>query len=221
VFADRRDAGRQLAEELLPYQKEDCLVLALPRGGVVVGYEVAKRLQAPLDVLVVRKIGAPGQEELAVGAVGPENVVVWNWDLLNYLRFHPEDLENIVQREKLELKRRQEAFRGQRPFPDLQGKTVIVVDDGLATGATARAAIQAAKALRPGKVVLAVPVGSRSTANDFRQDVDDLVCLETPVQFSAVSQWYEKFPQNSDREVIELLSSAWRQEAGQSPSRPN
>lgn len=216
MFQDRRDAGRQLAEKLLPYQRENCLVLALPRGGVVVGYEVAKRLQAPLDVLVVRKVGAPGHEELAVGAIGPENVVVWNWDLLNYLRLHPENLDRAVQQEKLELKRRLEAFRGQRPFPDLQDKTVIVVDDGLATGATAKAAIQAAKALKPGKLVLAIPVGSPSTVSELRYAVDDLVCLEMPAQFSAVSQWYEQFPQNSDQEVIGLLSVAWRSESGQS-----
>lgn len=215
VFRDRQDAGHHLAERLLPYQKEDCLILALPRGGVMVGYEVAKRLQKPLDILVVRKIGAPGHEELAVGAIGPENVVVWNWDLLNYLRFHPEDLEGIVQREKNELNRRLKAFRGERPFPVLQGKTAIIVDDGLATGATARAAIQAIKVLKPGKLVLAVPVGSSATVSELRQEVDALVCLETPTEFSAVSQWYERFPQNSDQEVVALLSDAWQQDMGQ------
>ncbi len=209
LFRDREDAGQQLAKRLMPYQREDCIILALPRGGVPVGQVIAQQLGKPLDVLVVRKIGAPGQRELAVGAIGPGNVVVWNQDVLDCLRIQPELLEPQIQKEKAELARRLELFRGQRPFPDLAGKTAIVVDDGLATGATARAAIQAVQALGPARIILAVPVGARSTVSEMRQQVDELLCLEAPEYFEAVSQWYEKFPQNSDQEVIALLRDAW------------
>lgn len=212
VFHDRQDAGRQLAKVLEPYQKEDCIILALPRGGVILAYEVADHLKKPLDVLVVRKIGAPGQEELAIGAIGPNNVLVWNRELLEHLRFHPAILEERIQQEKMELARRLETFRGKRAFPILTGKTVILVDDGLATGATARAAIEAVKVLRPSRVVLAVPVGARSTVSELRHMVDEMVCLETPDFFDAVSRWYEHFPQNTDEEVIQLLHQAWNQE---------
>lgn len=218
VFHDRQDAGQQLAHALEPYRREDCIILALPRGGVILAYEVARHLNKPLDVLVVRKIGAPGQEELAIGAIGPNNVLVWNRELLEHLRFRPAVLEDRIQQEKLELARRLESFRGKRPFPTLEGKTAILVDDGLATGATARAATQTVKALNPSKVVLAVPVGAQSTVSELRQDVDELVCLETPDFFDAVSRWYEQFPQNTDEEVIQLLHQAWSQEIGQHTS---
>jgi predicted phosphoribosyltransferase len=213
AFRDRQDAGRQLAVALEPYRRERAIVLALPRGGVVVGYEVARHLNKPLDVLVVRKVGAPGHEELAVGAIGPNNVLIWNREVLAHLRVDPARLQERVAQEQDELARRLRAFRDDRPFPGLEGQTVILVDDGLATGATARAAVEAVKAMRPGKVVLAVPVGSRSTVSGLRHDVDALVCLETPDYFEAVSQWYVSFPQNTDQEVIRLLHSAWDEEA--------
>ena len=213
LFRNREDAGQQLAEKLRSYQREDCIILALPRGGVPVGRVIAQRLGKPLDVLVVRKIGAPGQRELAVGAIGPGDVVVWNQDVLDYLHIQPELLDTQIQREKAELSRRLELFRGKRPFPDLAGKTAIVVDDGLATGATAKAAIQAIRVLGPAKTILAVPVGARATVSDMRQRVDELICLEAPEYFEAVSQWYEKFPQNSDQEVIDLLRDAWATQA--------
>jgi len=210
LFQDRLDAGRQLAARLNHYQNEDCIVLALPRGGVPVGYEVAKALGKPLDILVVRKVGLPGQEELAVGAVGPGDVTVWNYSLLDYFHLDSLSLQPVVEREKTELSRRLSAFRGQRPYPDVHGKTVILVDDGLATGASARAAIQAVKAMGPSQVVLAVPVGSQSTVFDLRNMVDELICVETPVYFEAVSLWYRNFFQTTDHEVVELLQDAWQ-----------
>lgn len=216
AFRDRNDAGLQLAKALEPYQQERCIILALPRGGVVVGYEIARHLHKPLDVIVVRKVGAPGHEELAVGAIGPNDVLIWNRDVLAHLQATPAVLEERVEREKAELDRRLHTFRGDRPFPSLAGQTAILVDDGLATGATARAAVQAVKAMKPGKVVLAVPVGARSTVSELRHDVDELICLEAPDYFEAVSQWYASFPQNTDQEVIHLLRNAWDEEARQS-----
>jgi predicted phosphoribosyltransferase len=212
VFRNRTDAGKQLAEALLPYYREDCIVLALPRGGVAVGHEVAKRLKKPLDVMVVRKIGAPGHEELAAGAIGPQNVLVLNRDVLVMLRLQPQALQDRIEREQQELNRRLTLFRGERAFPDLNGKTVILVDDGLATGATARAAIKAVKSLKPGKVVLAIPVGTRPLLAQLRYEVDELICLESPEHFESVSAWYLDFPQCTDREVIDWLHDLWREE---------
>lgn len=212
LFRDRRDAGKKLAVRLMPYQRENCLVLALPRGGVPVGYEVAQVLGKPLDILVVRKVGLPGHEELAVGAVGPEGVVVWNHELLAHFRLDAARLQPVVAREQAELARRLAAFRGHRPYPDLRAMTVILVDDGLATGASARAAILAARAMGPGKVVLAVPVGAQSTVSELRPMVDELICLEAPEYFQAVSAWYADFSQTTDREVIDLLHDAWEVE---------
>jgi putative phosphoribosyl transferase len=212
VFRNRTDAGRQLAEALLPYQREKCIILALPRGGVAVGHEVAKRLKKPLDVMVVRKIGAPDHEELAAGAIGPQNVLVLNRDVLVMLRLQPQALQARIEREQKELNRRLTLFRGERPFPDLDGKTVILVDDGLATGATARAAIKAVKALKPGKIVLAVPVGTRPLLAQMRYEVDELICLESPEHFDAISAWYLDFPQCTDSEVIHWLHDLWDEE---------
>jgi predicted phosphoribosyltransferase len=209
MFKDRTDAGRQLADALAPYQREDAIILALPRGGVLVGSEIAQRLNKPLDILVVRKVGAPWHEELAVGAVGPGEVLFLNRHLINSLGIPENLLNERIHRERAELERRLKRFRGNRLFPDLQNRTIILVDDGLATGATARAAIEAVKALGAGKVVLAVPVGAQSTVSMLRREVDDLICLEQPEDFQAVSLWYQQFPQNSDTEVIHLLEKAW------------
>lgn len=208
-FKNRTDAGRQLAQALKPYAQEDCLVLGLPRGGVPVAFEVARALQKPMDVMVVRKVGAPGYEELAVGAVGPENVLILNRGLIGSLGLSEELLEGRISREIAELRRRLRHFRGDRPFPDLKGRTVILVDDGLATGATARAAVHASRRLGAGRIVLAVPVGAESTVSHLKQEVDDLVCLETPAEFEAVSLWYQEFPQTTDTQVIDLLERAW------------
>jgi predicted phosphoribosyltransferase len=208
VFKDRADAGRQLAEALLPYERENCLIFGLPRGGVEVAIEVARRLRKPLDVLVVRKIGAPGHEELAAGAVGPENVLILNRDVLVMLGLQPNALQARIEQAKTELNRRLRQYRGNRPFPGLNGKTAIVVDDGLATGATARAALKALKAMNPAKVVLAVPVGTRPLLSQLRYEVDELVCLEKPENFEAVSAWYERFPQCTDAQVIQWLAES-------------
>lgn len=208
VFKDRHEAGRQLAEVLLPYQRENCVIFGLPRGGVAVALEVARRLQKPLDVLVVRKIGAPGHEELAAGAVGPEDILILNRDVLVMLGLQADALQPRIEQARIELNRRLQQYRGNRPFPDLRGKTAIIVDDGLATGATARAAIKALKALHPAKVVLAVPVGTRPLLSQLRYEVDELVCLEKPESFDAVSAWYERFPQCTDLEVAQWLEEA-------------
>lgn len=208
AFKDRADAGRQLAEALLPYERENCLILALPRGGVEVAIEVARRLRKPLDVLVVRKIGAPGHEELAAGAVGPEDVLILNRDVLVMLGLQPHALQPRIEQARTELNRRLRQYRGNRPFPNLNGKTVIIVDDGLATGATARAALKTLKALGPAKVVLAVPVGTRPLLSQLRYEVDDLVCLEKPESFDAVSAWYERFPQCTDAQVTQWLKES-------------
>jgi putative phosphoribosyl transferase len=213
LFQDREDAGRQLAVRLAPYEQENAIVLALPRGGVPVGYAVSQQLKKPLDILAVRKIGAPGQDELAIGAVGPGGVVVWNQELVAFFRLGPQGLQASVQREIAELARRLSLFRGQRPYPRLAGQTAILVDDGLATGASARAAIQAVRALGPSKVILAVPVGAQSTVLQLRPLVDELVCLNTPESFGAVSAWYVNFSQTSDQEVIDLLRRSWQAEA--------
>jgi predicted phosphoribosyltransferase len=209
AFKDRLDAGRQLAKMLMPYAREDCIILALPRGGVVLGVEVAKTLGKPLDVLVVRKIGAPMQPELAVGAIGPDGSTVLNRELIDHLGIKGQELADRIAREATELNRRLRLFRGERLFPELGGRTVIIVDDGLATGSTAEAAIQTVKAMDASKIVLAVPVGPRSTISVLRHDVDELVCMEAPEVFDAVSRWYVDFPQVSDAEVVNLLEEAW------------
>lgn len=208
VFKDRADAGRRLAEILLPYERENCLIFALPRGGVEVAIEVARRLRKPMDVLVVRKVGAPGHEELAAGAVGPEDVLILNRDVLVMLGLQPNALQNRIEQAKTELNRRVQQYRGNRPFPKLNGKTVIIVDDGLATGATARAAIKTLKAMNPAKLVLAVPVGTRPLLSQLRYEVDELVCLEKPESFDAVSAWYERFPQCTDAQVVHWLEES-------------
>lgn len=218
VFRDRTDAGRQLAEALLPYRRENCVILALPRGGVQVGHEVARKLNKPLDVMVVRKIGAPGHEELAAGAIGPEGIMVLNRDVLVMLGLQPYMLQERIDREKNELDRRLKAYRGDRPYPDLHDKTVILVDDGLATGATARAAIKAVKELRPAKIVLAIPVGTPALLSQLRYEVDEVVCLEAPEYFEAVSAWYNSFPQCSDEQVVGWLEDLWEKDGNNAPN---
>ena len=214
AFRDRSDAGRQLVRMLEPYRREQCLILGLPRGGVVVAAEIAKALNQPMDIMTVRKVGAPMNPELAIGAVAPNDVLVLNQHLIRNLGIEEEELQRLVQRETAELKRRLHYFRGHRPFPSFQDKIIILVDDGLATGATARAAIQASKAMGAERIVLAVPVGARSTVSELRQEVDELICLEAPEWFDAVSHWYVNFPQVNDSQVIELLESSWGNDLG-------
>ena len=211
-FLDRREAGRRLAESLKDYAgRDDVVVLALPRGGVPVAFEVAESLNAPLDVFVVRKLGVPGQEELAFGAIASGGVMVFNEDLVRALRLTDSIIDRVAERELAELKRRESAYRDSRPAADLSGKTVIIVDDGLATGATMRAAIKALKQLGPKDIVAAVPVGSADTCREIDKMVDVVcVCEETPEPFYGVGMWYNDFSQTTDLEVSELLARAER-----------
>jgi predicted phosphoribosyltransferase len=207
-FRDRIEAGRLLGRELATrlHGIDDAIVLALPRGGVPVGSEVVKALGAPLDVFIVRKLGAPGHEELAMGAIASGGVRVLNHDVLNYARVTQQQLDAVVLREERELARREAEYRGNRPPLDVRGRTVIIVDDGLATGSTMRAAIQALRAMMPKRVIVAVPVGAAQTCEELRTIVDDIVCLRTPEPFEAVGLWYDDFTQTTDAEVHALLS---------------
>ena len=208
-FRDRAEAGRLLAELLQGYAgRDDVVVLALPRGGVPVGYEVAKALGAPLDVFAVRKLGVPGREELAMGAIASGGLLVLDRHLINSLGISNSKIQRAVAAELRELERREAAYRGGRGPPELTGKTVILVDDGLATGSTMRAAALAVRERRPARVVVAVPVAAAQTCDEFRDDVDEIVCAVTPRPFHAVGVWYEDFSQTSDEEVRELLAQA-------------
>lgn len=210
LFQDRRDAGRKLAAALEAYKGAETIVLAIPRGGVVVGFEVAQALEAPLDIIIPRKIGAPQDPELAVGAVTPDGSVFYSFDSLRKLGLTPDDLASIVATERAEIRRRMRAFRGEQPFPSLQGKTVILVDDGIATGFTVRAALASIKQQNPSRVVLAVPVAPAEVEDAFVSEADAFVCLAHPEPFFAVGQFYRDFTQTSDAEVIFLLQAARR-----------
>jgi putative phosphoribosyl transferase len=205
-FRDRAEAGRALARVLSHYAgRDDVIVLALPRGGVPVAAEVAKELGAPLDVFLVRKLGVPGHEELAMGAIASGGVLVLDEGVLRWLGISEEQIQRALARELDELRRREAAYRDGRPLPDLKGKTVILVDDGLATGASMQAAARAVRRYEPARIVIAVPVASRATCDEFRNEVDEVVCAATPEPFYAVGNWYEDFAQTSDEEVRELL----------------
>jgi putative phosphoribosyl transferase len=206
LFRNRREAGRRLAAELREYAgRPDAIVLALPRGGVPVGYEIAEALHVPLDVFVVRKLGLPWQEELAMGALASGNVRVLDEDLIRVARVTPEDIARVTAVEQAELERRERRYRGDRPFPHLQGRTIILVDDGLATGSTMRAAVAALRKEQPARIVVAVPVSATETCDAFRDIADEIICAETPEPFQAVGLWYEDFSQTTDDEVHELL----------------
>lgn len=208
IFADRRDAGRALARALreLP-DLAGAVVLALPRGGVPVGYEVARELRLPLDVLVVRKLGAPGQEELALGALAGAGVVVVNAEIVRAFAIAQEQMDAMVARERAEIARREVLYRGGRAGLDVAGRAAIVVDDGLATGSTMKAAV---RTLRPvaARLVVAVPVGSREAYEELRREADEVVCVETPERFQAVGEFYRNFDQTSDAEVGQMLAMA-------------
>lgn len=221
MFINRADAGRRLAKLLGAYaSKSDLVVLGLPRGGVPVAFEVAAALGAPLDVFVARKLGVPGQPELAFGAIACGGVRVLNEEIVESVRISPAELEGVVTREEKELLRRERAYRGARPPLDLHGKTVILVDDGIATGASTRAAIAALRMLNPERIVLAVPVAPASTARRLRQDVDEFTCLRAPTAFYAIGEFYEDFNQVSDAEVAELLQLN-REQRSHSPAPVN
>jgi predicted phosphoribosyltransferase len=212
-FRDRRDAGQKLASRLAAYaDRPDVLVLALPRGGVPVAYEISQALHATLDVFVVRKLGLPGHEEFAMGAVATGGVRVLNRDVVEQLNMPSHVIDAVTHRERQELKRRERAYRGLRPSPDVSGKIVILVDDGLATGSTMRAAVAALKQQHPARVVVAVPVASPETCQDLRREADEVVCLVTPEPFYSVGLWYQDFSQTTDDEVRALLETATRPE---------
>jgi putative phosphoribosyl transferase len=209
LFQDRADGGRVLAERLGRYAgRDDLLVLALPRGGVPVGYEVARALDAPLDVFVVRKLGVPGHEELAMGAIASGGVRVLNEDVVRGIGIADEVIDRVAEAEQRELERREWQYRGDRPSAAVRDQTVILVDDGLATGSTMRAAVAALRRLGPNRIVVAVPVAARPTCEELREEADEVVCAEMPEPFYAVGLWYRDFSQTSDAEVDELLERA-------------
>ena len=220
LFRDRADAGRQLLSRLRAYEgHHDLLVLGLPRGGIPVAYEVARGLGAPLDVFVVRKLGVPGQEELAMGAIASGGVRVVNVEVVRALGISAEMLDRAAAEESRELERRETSYRGDRPPPRIEGRTVILVDDGLATGSTMRAAVAGLGQQRPGRLVVAVPVAARATCEELRREVDELICHATPEPFLAVGRFYDDFSQTTNEEVRELLAAARAGEAsGKTPS---
>jgi predicted phosphoribosyltransferase len=215
IYRDRTEAGKHLATRLTDYAgRPDVLVLALPRGGVPVAFEVARALRAPLDIFLVRKLGVPGHEELAMGAIATGGVRVLNEDVMSYLRIAGEVVDAVAADELRELERRERAYRGDAAAPDVRGKTVILVDDGLATGSTMRAAAAALRQQQPARIVVAVPVSSPQICDEYRMGVDEIVCAVTPEPFHAVGQWYEDFSQTTDEEVRGLLARAARTQSG-------
>jgi putative phosphoribosyl transferase len=211
-FKDRRDAGRKLAQKLATYVGQpNVLILALPRGGVPVGYEVALALNAPLDIFIVRKLGLPGREELAIGAIASGDVRVLNRDVIRMLSVPDEVINFVAKRELQELQRRENLYRKDRPYPELRDRTVILIDDGLATGASMRAAIAGLRAQNPTRIVIAVPAAAPDVCDAFRREVDEIVCAVTPEPFYGVGRWYEDFSQVTDEEVRILLEEANRQ----------
>jgi predicted phosphoribosyltransferase len=206
-FRDRHEAGQLLARQLAHLRgREDVIVLALPRGGVPVAFEIARELSVPLDVFVVRKLGVPWHPELAMGAIAGNGTEVLNGDVVTAYNIPPHVIRAVAEREGHELRRRLQQYRGDRPFPDLGGRTVILVDDGLATGSSMRAAVSALKQEHPKAVVIAVPVAAAQTCQELREEVDAVVCLYTPPDFDAVGRWYEDFSQTTDEEVRNLLT---------------
>jgi putative phosphoribosyl transferase len=210
MFGDRRDAGRRLGARLAASYsaRPDVIVLALPRGGVPVGFEVARALDAPLDVFLVRKLGVPGHEELAMGAIATGGVRFQNDDVVRHLGITEATVEAVARMEEQELRRREESYRGARPAPALAGRTAILVDDGLATGASMKAAVAALRRAQPARIVVAVPVSAEPTCRELSALVDEVVCLATPISFMAVGQFYEDFSQTTDAEVKQLLQEA-------------
>ncbi|HYB93249.1 MAG TPA: phosphoribosyltransferase [archaeon] len=205
MFEDRVEAGRKLAKELLKYRGQKIVVLAIPRGGVVVGYEVAKELNAPLDIIVPRKIGAPDNPELAIGAVTQDGTVILNPQLMQYLGVSEIYVQEEVRNQVNEIERRIKKYRGEKAYPSLKDKIVILVDDGIATGYTMRAAIASIKKQKPSILIVAVPVGPPDTIQTLKSEADKVVCLSTPEMFQAIGQFYRNFSQTSDEEVIHLL----------------
>lgn len=212
-FRNRREAGKKLAQELLPYaNSSDVIVLALPRGGVPVAYEVALALNVPLDIFIVRKLGLPGQEELAIGAIASGGIRVLNEDIIRSLHIPEKVIENLAERELRELQRRERHYRGDHPAPEVRDRTIILIDDGLATGASMRAAVTGLRAQGPARIVVAVPVSAPETCEAFEKEVDEIVCAITPEPFVGVGWWYEDFSQTTDEGVRLFLEDARRRE---------
>ncbi len=208
-YDDRYQAGRVLTELLKDYAKRtDVVVLALPRGGVPVAYEIANALSLPLDIFIVRKLGVPGHEELAMGAIASGGIAVFNQEIVNQLHISKEAIDKIQKSEQEELLRREQVYRGKKPFPELSGKTVILVDDGIATGYTMRAAIAALKQKNPAQIIVAVPVAAQSTCDEIAPFVDEIICPMRPINFYAVGLWYNNFSQTTDDEVMQLLQES-------------
>jgi predicted phosphoribosyltransferase len=206
AFRDRRAAGRELAARLSEYKdRADVVVLALPRGGVPVAYEIARALGAPLDLFLVRKLGLPGHRELAMGAIASGGVRVLNEDVVKWYGVSARVIDEVTREEQIELERREQAYRDGRAAVDLQGRTVLLVDDGLATGSTMKAAVHAVRAHAPARIVVAVPVGAPDTCREFANIADEIVCLRTPDPFAAVGLWYRDFSETTDEEVRILL----------------
>lgn len=206
LFKDRRAAGQQLAEKLAAYANRlDVLVLALPRGGVPVAFEVAQALHVPLDIFLVRKLGVPGQEELAMGALASGGVRVINDEVVRSLHLSETTIAQVASQEQQELERRERLYRDDCPAPNLQECTIIVIDDGLATGATMRAAVQAIRQQQPARIVVAVPISSPETCQELEAEVDEIICAMTPCPFHSVGYWYNNFSQTTDQEVCDLL----------------
>jgi putative phosphoribosyl transferase len=212
VFADRAEAGRHLAAALSDFTgRADVLVLALPRGGVPVGFEVARALDVPLDVFIVRKLGVPGHEELAMGAIASGGVQLVDDALVRQLGLNDSDVQRVAAAERRELERRTRQYRGDRPLPDIASRTVILVDDGLATGSSMRVAVAALRQEHPSRIVVAVPIAPPETCDALRREADDVVCAVTPEPFYAVGVWYEDFRQTTDEEVHDLMERARRE----------
>jgi putative phosphoribosyl transferase len=208
-FEDRTEAGRLLASKLTAYaNRPDVIVLGLPRGGVPVAFEVSKALHVPLDIGLVRKLGVPGHKELAMGAIASGNVRVLNQDVIDWLGISDRVIDHVVAKEQEELERRNLVYRGNRPAPDVRNRTVILVDDGIATGATLRAAIAALRQQDPARIVVAVPVAPPSTCNQLQAEVDDVICVLAPEELYAIGVWYENFSQTTDDEVCDRLARA-------------
>ena len=208
-FRNRTEAGQLLARALDEYAgRDDLVILALPRGGVPIGYEIARRVRVPLDVFLVRKLGVPWHPELAMGALASGGVQVLNDEVVRMYGIPPHVIQAVAAQEQEELDRRAREYRGDRAFPSLEGRTVILVDDGLATGSTMRAAVAAVRQQKPASIIVAVPVAAVQTCDEFRHEVDDIVCLRMPEMFSAVGAWYDDFSQTSDEEVRALLAAA-------------
>jgi putative phosphoribosyl transferase len=208
-YVDRQHAGLILADKLAAYaHKTDTLILALPRGGVPVAYEVAQCLSLPLDLLLVRKLGVPLHEELAFGAIASGGIIIFNDELLKQLQLKQETIDRVIQAERQELQRREQHYRGKRPPLVIHNKIIILIDDGMATGASMQAAVNAVKTHQPKAIVIAVPVSAPETCLALRSQVDELICPNQPIDFHAVSLWYEHFPQTSDAEVIDCLAKS-------------